>query len=243
MKTESLADLARRYLQFWIVKGDYQPSQKLKEEEIATRLGISRPPVREAFKALEVEGLVVRKPRRGVFVTEMTAKDLWEAYTLKASLYALSAELAIETISPQDIKALKHIAEEMQTTAGPVDLLRYQQLRQQFHRIIMEAAGNERLKKFSESLQNQVSRFSYLSLQNQAHLAASVEYHRLVVTAMESRDRVLACRLMKKHMLEALETLMEMLDLKEHRNISHSQRNEHIDHGPATPFKARREDQ
>ncbi len=215
MKTESLVDLAKRTLQLWIVKGEYRPSQKLKEEEIATRLGISRPPVREAFKALEVEGLVVRKPRRGVFVTEMSGKDVWEAYTLKASLYELSAELAVDRILPQSIQALERIVEEMEDTIQPqpVDLLRYQQLHERFHRIIMEAAGNRRLKKFSESLHNQVSRFSYRSLQNQAHLAASVDYHRRIVAALARRDRQEACRLMKKHVLEALDVLVEMLDL------------------------------
>jgi len=243
VKTESLVDLARRYLQLWIARGEYQPSQKLKEEEIATRLGISRPPVREAFKALEVEGLVVRKPRRGVFVAEMAAKDLWEAYTLKASLYALSAELAVRKISPQDIKALKRIVEEMQTTicAEPVDLLRYQQLHRRFHGIIMEAAGNERLKKFSENLQNQVGRFSYLLFKDQVYLTASADYHRRIVAALESMDRLLACRLMKKHMLEALEVLMKILDLEKHRNISHDQKMEQSDNGPATPLTTRKE--
>jgi DNA-binding GntR family transcriptional regulator len=218
MKTESLVDLAKRYLQLWIVKGEYRPSQKLKEEEIAARLGISRPPIREAFKALEVEGLVVRKPRRGVFVSEMTGKDVWEAYTLKASLYELSAELAVGMIPQQGIDTLKRIVDKMETTVhtDPVDLLRYQQLHQRFHRIIMEAAGNERLKKFSDSLHNQVSRFSYRSLQNQEHLAASVDYHRRIVDAMECGDRGRACRLMKKHVLEALDVLMDILDLKVH---------------------------
>ncbi len=217
MKKESLVDLAKRTLQLWIVKGEYQPSQKLKEEEIATRLGISRPPVREAFKALEVEGLVVRKPRRGVFVTEMTGKDVWEAYTLKASLYELSAELAVDRISPQNIRALERIVGEMEATvqSRPVDLLRYQQLHQHFHRIIMEASGNRRLEKFSDSLHNQVSRFSYRSLQNQPHLAASVDYHRRIVAALACGDRERACHLMKKHVLEALDVLVDMLDLND----------------------------
>ncbi len=215
MKTESLVDLAKRTLQLWIVKGEYRPSQKLKEEEIATRLGISRPPVREAFKALEVEGLVVRKPRRGVFVTEMSGKDVWEAYTLKASLYELSAELAVGRIPAQGMRSLERIVAQMEETvrSQPVDLLRYQQLHERFHRIIMEAAGNERLKKFSDSLHNQVSRFSYRSLQNRAHLAASVDYHRRIVAALARCDREQACRLMKQHVLEALEVLVKMLDL------------------------------
>ena len=107
MRIESLVDLAKRHIQLWIIKGEYQPGQRLKEEEISARLDISRPPVREAFKFLEAEGLVIRKPRRGVFVSEMTAKDVWEAYTLKATLYEMATQLALDNISDLQIAELR----------------------------------------------------------------------------------------------------------------------------------------
>ena len=106
MKIESLVDLAKRHIQLWIIKGEYQPGERLKEEEISARLDISRPPVREAFKFLEAEGLVIRKPRRGVFVSEMTAKDVWEAYTLKATLYEMAMELAMDNMTVRKVAEL-----------------------------------------------------------------------------------------------------------------------------------------
>ena len=216
MKVESIADLAREYIQLWIIKGEYKPGRQLKEEEIASRLAISRPPVREAFKVLEAEGLVVHRPRRGVFVTEMTGKDVWEAYTLKAALYELAIALAMEIISEPQITELEALVQQMENCVDlqPVDLLRYQEHHQNFHDQIILISGHDRLKKISASIHNQVSRFSYKSLQDQDHLTASVRYHQKIVKAIKAGDKVTAGRLMKAHVLEALNGLLSMPEFK-----------------------------
>ncbi len=216
MQIESIADLAKGHIQVWIIKGEYPPGQQLKEEEIATRLDISRPPVREAFKMLEAEGLVMRRPRRGVFVTEMTEKDVWEAYTLKAALYEMALELAMNTISESQIQALEAILRRMEACVAsePVDLMRYQEYHQNFHNLIIQISGHDRLKKISDSIHNQVSRFSYKSLQNCEHLKSSVRYHREIIKAVMAEDIASACRLMKEHVIEALDVLLAMPELQ-----------------------------
>ena len=216
MQIESIADLAKGHIQVWIIKGEYQPGQQLKEEEIATRLDISRPPVREAFKMLEAEGLVIRRPRRGVFVTEMTQKDVWEAYTLKAALYEMAMELAMNSISESQIQKLESIVGRMEAcvAADPIELLRYQKHHQDFHNLIMSISGHDRLKKISNSIHNQVSRFSYKSLQNTEHLNSSVQYHRQIMEAVKAGDPLKACRLTKDHVLEALQVLLGAPDLQ-----------------------------
>jgi DNA-binding GntR family transcriptional regulator len=217
MQIESLVDLAKRHIQLWIIKSEYKPGQKLKEEEISIRLGISRPPIREAFKALESEGLVIRKPRRGVFVTEMTEKDVWEAYTLKATLYEMATELAIEFISEDQLKELELIVRTMEdcVKSNPLDLLCYQEYHQEFHDKILLISGNDRLKKFSASIHLQVCRFSYKSLQNRDHLYSSLHYHREIMNAIKEKKKSLACKLMKRHVLDALDVLREMNNLNE----------------------------
>lgn len=211
MQIESIADLAKGHIQVWIIKGEYQPGQQLKEEEIAARLDISRPPVREAFKMLEAEGLVIRRPRRGVFVTEMTEKDVWEAYTLKAALYEMAMELAMNTISESQIQELEAVVRRMENCvqAEPVDLLGYQEYHRNFHNQIMVISGHDRLKKISASIHNQVSRFSYKSLQNRNHLDSSVRYHRQILDAIKDKDSALACKLMKEHVLNAIDAFRE----------------------------------
>ncbi|RUA02871.1 MAG: hypothetical protein DSY89_02045 [Deltaproteobacteria bacterium] len=214
MKVESLVDIARRHIELWIIKGEYHPGQKLTEEEISSRLDISRMPIREAFKALEIEGLVIRKPRRGVFVTAMTEKDVWEVYTLKASLYELATEQAIELMTEKELDALKKKVRCMTDCfeKKPVDLLRYQDYHWRFHEQIMTISTNTRLKKISASLHNQVARFSYLSLQDKAHLNSSVQYHQDIFDAIKAKEAPRACRLMKEHVLMALDVLCDRFE-------------------------------
>jgi len=212
MKIESIADIAKRNIQEWVVTGHFQPGKQIKEEEISQRLGISRPPVREALKMLEAAGLVFRKPRCGVFVPEMTEKDMWEVYTLKATLYEMATGLAMDVISEQEISKLETYVKKMEVCVEkePLDVLRYQDLHKTFHDSIMAIAGNDRLRTFASNLHNQVTLFSYKSLQDNNHLNSSVRYHREIVNAMKQKDRSLACRLMKEHVINALDVLRDM---------------------------------
>ena len=147
----------------------------------------------------------------------MARKDVWEAYTLKAALYELAAELAMDTASKDQLRELDGIVQKMENCIKTEsdDLLRYQQLHQNFHDQIMNISGHERLKKISASIHNQVSRFSYKSLQDEGHLQSSVRYHREIINALKAKDKNLACRLMKEHVLEALEVLLSMPELQE----------------------------
>ena len=212
MKIESIADIAKRNIQEWIVTGHFQPGQQIKEEDISQRLGISRPPVREALKMIEAAGLVYRKPRCGVFVPEMTEKDMWEVYTLKATLYEMATGLAMDSISEQDRSRLESYVKKMEACVEnePLEVLRYQDLHKTFHNSIMAIAGNDRLRTFAANLHNQVTLFSYKSLQDKNHLNSSVRYHREIVNAMKNKDKSLACRLMKEHVLNALDVLRDM---------------------------------
>lgn len=212
MKIESIVDLAGRQIQEWIVIGQFEPGQQIKEEDISQRLGISRPPVREALKMLEATGLVLRKPRRGVFVPEITEKDMWEVYTLKATLYEMATAQAIDVISEEEISRLESFIHKMEVCVAkePADLLSYQDIHKTFHNSIMIIAGNDRLRKFASNLHNQVTLFSYKSLQNKSHLHSSIRYHKEIVKAIGKKDRHLACTLMKEHVLNALGVLRKM---------------------------------
>lgn len=213
MNVESLVDLAKKHILELIITGVYKPGQQLKEDEICKLFRFSRPPIREAFKMLEAEGLVTRKPRCGVFVARMTPKDIWEVYTLKSVIFQMATSLAMAVMTDTDLEALETTVNQMTTCVAtePVVLRQYQLHHRAFHEIVMTLAGNSRLAQVENNLRFQISRISYNSLKNPAHLKSSLEYHRQILAAMKKGDRALACRLMKEHVLDALDLALTLL--------------------------------
>ena len=212
MKVESLTDMAKRYLEKWIVTESLKPGQQIKEDEIASKLEISRPPVREAFKALESEGLVIRKPRRGVFVVEMSKDDVIEVYMLKANLYAMATELALEHITGEQLEELCDLVQKMEDCihVEGSDILNYQKFHRKFHIRIMDIAGNRRLEIVASNLHKQIQKFSYQTLHDKNHLTKSLKYHKKIVEKILERDTKNACKIMKEHVLDAMNFLIKM---------------------------------
>jgi len=213
MKIKSIVDHTSKYLEDMIIKGKLRQGQRIKEQEISSQLGISRPPVREAFKILEAEGLIKREPRRGVFVSEVTKNDIWEIYTLKIALYTLAVTLAIDRISDNDIEKMEKIVIQMEMIVNDdssPDIIKYEELNNLFHETTTIIAGHGRLKKMVQSLNNQIKRVSYRSFTKEGHLISSCRYHRQILEAIKARDRVLAEQLTKEHIVKGLEVHKEL---------------------------------
>lgn len=212
MKIKSIVDYTKQYVEKGIIKGEWVLGQQIKEEEIASRLDISRPPIREAFKILEAEGLVKRIPRRGVFVSEITKEDIWEIYTLKAALHGLATRLAIDKISEKEVRKLDNILQLMEKCVEkePSDLIEYQNLNESFHFMMIDIAGNARLKRIAASLSNQTKMIHYRYLRKREHLLSSYQFHRKILEAIKSKQKALAERLTRKHIQLAMKVLYSM---------------------------------
>jgi len=213
LQSKSVVDHTLKYLEDMIVKGKLGPGQRIKEQEISSQLGISRLPVREAFKILETEGLIKREPRRGVFVSEVTSDDIWEIYTLKIGLYSVGVILAIDKITDNDIRKLEKIVLQMEKIVNEdssPDIIKYAELNNLFHKTTTIIAGHGRLRKMVQSLNNQIKRISYRSFTKKGHLKSSCRYHRQILEAIKSRDKILAERLTKEHIVKALEVQKEL---------------------------------
>ncbi|WP_022666830.1 GntR family transcriptional regulator [Desulfospira joergensenii] len=211
MKIESLVDIATRYIEELIITGKLNPGEQIKEDIIAGQLDISRPPVREALNSLEGEGLVTRRPRKGAFVSEMTEKDIWEIYTLKAELYAMATDWAIDRITQEQIDELNSLVVLMGINSRPAQdvILNYQKHHRAFHTRIMEIAGNHRLVKFASSLHKQIRRYSFKTLGYEDHLNRSNQYHRQIAVHIAQKDKENAGKLMKEHVLDAMNFLLK----------------------------------
>jgi DNA-binding GntR family transcriptional regulator len=203
------AEIARR-----ISSGELAPGQRVQEEAIAREFGISRSPIREAFSLLEAAGLLTKRPRRGVVVTEFTLTDVWEVYTLQKALYNLGIELSRDAFTGDNLKLLASLVSEMEAALAkqPPDVVGYQDLNRRFHILPIQLSGHRRLLELSESLAAQVTRFSARSLGvDQIHLARSLTYHRKIFAALKKRDIEVAQRLVGEHIDQALLVLEAQL--------------------------------
>jgi DNA-binding GntR family transcriptional regulator len=217
ISSHSIADQTADFIENQIITGKLKPGQKIKELELANQLKVSRFPVREAFKTLETKGLIYREPRRGIFVSRVTEKDVWEIYTLKSALYSLGVTLAMEKMTERWIKKLERavVAMEKIAEAPSPNIDRYQELNDLFHVMMIDIAGHSRLKSMVEALNNQIRRITFESFSHGAHLHTNCEYHRKIFDAIKAGDGAAAEQLTREHIAIGLGRLRQMLHSRE----------------------------
>lgn len=196
-----LRDVVFENLREAILEGKLKPGQRLMEVQLAEQLGVSRTPVREAIRKLELEGLVVMLPRKGAYVANMSLKDVIDVLEVRASLEGLSASLAAERISDIDLKRLKKIAEEFKESTINADIETLLKKDVEFHECIFKAANNKKLTQVINSLWEQVYRFRVTYISDYDSSLSIVEEHKNILSAIENGD----CELAKKYATEHIE--------------------------------------
>lgn len=141
----SLAQLAKERIESGILAGDYMPGERLVEERLCEELGVSRPPVREALKELELSGLVTHVARRGAIVTPMTQHDVYEIVTLRYELERMALRLALPNPAPQRMARCEQALETMEQISGTGDEAAMALAGFEFHIAIAGLAGHQRL--------------------------------------------------------------------------------------------------
>lgn len=139
-----------------ILEGVFQPGDRLFEGKLATDMGISRNPVREAFQELERDGFVMNVPRKGTFVATLTAEDVRELYAIREALEGLTIRLAIERMKPDAIAGLQAALNEVRTAALEGDFVRMLECDTRFHRQICRLSENRRLLQLWNSVAAQI---------------------------------------------------------------------------------------
>lgn len=154
-----LRDVVFQSLRRAILKGEMEPGERLMEIHLAKRLGVSRTPIREAIRKLELEGLVVMIPRRGAVVASITEKDMRDVLEVRRTLEMMAVEVACDRISAQDLKRLKEAAGEFERSRDSGDIIQMAQADMAFHEIIYNATGNLRLVNILSNLREQMYRY------------------------------------------------------------------------------------
>jgi DNA-binding GntR family transcriptional regulator len=172
---------------------------RINESELATRLGISRGPVREACRSLEEAGLLVSVVNQGVFVREMTLDDARELYQVRGALSGLIGRLAAEHATSASLKTLGALVDAMNKAADQQDLSGYYKLNLEFHDLLMKIANNQMLADLYLSVINQTHLFRRRGLVQQGSLKTSNQEHQAILDALERRDGAAAEQALTLH--------------------------------------------
>jgi DNA-binding GntR family transcriptional regulator len=201
-----------------IVKGELSSGQKLTEPELAEKLGISRTPIREAFRQLESEGFLTVIPRRGAVVSSLTRKEIEDFYEIKSLLEGYAARVAAEKITKKDIDKLRKLNEQLEALTQGDDVEAFFRKNNEFHNTFIALCGNEKLLELRSDLVQKFLRFRLQALAVPGRLMESVKQHRVIIRALAKKDGRLAEAVVIEHSLLSGEELAEQLESVDSEN-------------------------
>jgi Transcriptional regulators len=194
-----LRDVVFTTLRQAILRGELKPGERLMEIQLANKLGVSRTPIREAIRKLELEGLVITIPRRGAEVAEITEKNMQDVLEVRKSLEALAIQLACERMTQEAIEELKQKSIEFQASLSTKDVTKIAEADVEFHDVIFEATDNQRLVQLLNNLREQMYRFRVEHLKNEDWYPQLIEEHEEIIRRLENREREEAMQIISKH--------------------------------------------
>ena len=194
-----------------ILTGKLKPGEKITEVEIAEELNVSRTPVREAIRMLELEELIVIVPQRGVFVAGIKSiKEINDIFQVRAELEGLAAYLTAENISEEQISQMNNYTERIKECIAEDDLERCIEIDISFHQIIYEASENKWLQKLLDSLFEQITRFRSRSLGQKGRMEDALNEHKELSRAFRDRKPEQAKNLAKEHIENARKSVVSV---------------------------------
>ncbi len=208
---ESIAEKVAASLRSRILAGDLTPGTRLIESQLASQLGVSRAPVREAFLRLVREGLVVTETGRGTYVGEMRLDDFEEIYSLRRVLEGLAMRLASTHITPDDLRQLEGLVAEMKKAADQGDIEHLLALDLCFHGTIWRLSGHKRLLEILTNMIGPIRLFQITNLRLYGRLVDNVLEHEQLVGALSQGNCAEAETLMVKHIQEAADATLPHL--------------------------------
>jgi DNA-binding GntR family transcriptional regulator len=214
-KKDSLVEAAYRKLKAAVRENELPPGYQGSEQEIATRLGMSRTPVHEAVIRLQEEGLLRVLPRRGVVVCALSADDMREIYEVIIALEAAAAELLAERASGERLSAAREldtVNKAMENALKADDLTAWAKSDELFHKLLIERTGNKRLMRMYDAIMDQSHRARMITLRIRPRPEGSVLEHRSIVDAIKKGNPSAARELAKQHRARARDQLIPLIE-------------------------------
>ncbi|WP_338826646.1 GntR family transcriptional regulator [Neomoorella thermoacetica] len=203
-----------------ILTGRLEPGTRLVERKIARQLGVSRTPVREAIRKLELEGLVEHHPRRGVVVARMSTREAFEVYSIRAVLEGLAARLAAEHINPVQLLKLNEIVRAMEQACEEENEERLQELHQEFNETVWTAAESPRLHQMINNLADYIVGFTKVGYSVPGRVRAATREHRELVEALARGDGEKAEKLARQHIENSRHAYFVQVALRDQKNTN-----------------------
>ncbi|KNZ69215.1 GntR family transcriptional regulator [Thermincola ferriacetica] len=194
-----------------IINGTLEPGERLMEIQLAEEMGVSRTPVREAIRKLELEGFVVMVPRKGAYVAGLSMKDIADVFEIRTALESLAAGLAAERITEEELENLERLLVKIGECVQANDLDKLIEVDTEFHDVLFKATRNERLVQIISNLREQIQRFRTTSLASPGRMKYALEEHKKIVEAVSERNVELAQKLAAEHIENAENIMLNVL--------------------------------
>ncbi len=181
MEVKSVTESIVHYLRDHIISGDLVPGQKVTETELSSRMGVSRPPLREALRIMENDNLVVRIPRRGTYVTRLSVGDLRQVYLAREMIESYAMEL-LKQEDRRDLPEVEKTLDRASVLSPPTkndtdEMIRYLYSLTDFHVKLVEATGNQWICRFYDSINLSLARYQFMCLHIPGLTSRSYQMH------------------------------------------------------------------
>ncbi|MGY8871481.1 MAG: GntR family transcriptional regulator [Pseudomonadales bacterium] len=183
-----------------IVEGELEPDTRVNEKMLCEKLSISRTPLREALKALSIEGLITLLPNRGAWVTKISNEDMVNLFSLMGALESLAGELAVERATDEEIEYISKLHDEMMGFYEKKDIKSYYSLNKKIHQAIVDFSRNDHLKQVYMITGVKINRVRFLIPIDEKGWNDAVLEHECMVNSLKRRDKETMALVMKKHL-------------------------------------------
>lgn len=209
-----LRDVVFNTLRQAILRGELKPGERLMEIQLANKLGVSRTPIREAIRKLELEGLVLMIPRKGAEVAEITEKNLRDVLEVRRALEELAVRLTCERITKEQIEELKVAAREFEAATKSSDVTKIAEADVRFHDVIYLATDNERLIQLLNNLREQMYRYRVEYLKRKEVYPKLIKEHEEIIQAISDGEKDAACQMVCEHVDNQMEAVNNTINAK-----------------------------
>ena len=192
-----------------IITGRYEQGEELKESALGEEYGVSRTPVREALRQLELEGLIRMVPNKGAYVDGISAKDVLDIYEIRSRLEGLCARWATEHITHEQMERMEEAVYMSEFHYRRSHFDKMAEIDSEFHEIMYEASGSKKLQHVLSDFHQYVYSVRKMSVQAHTRGKISIEEHRQIAQAIKNKDAQLAEQLSNKHILNAMQNAFD----------------------------------